>query len=93
MTMPDLSELDLARVRQILAKAGVRLGNISEMYHDTIARGYICGQFPTPGAAFTRGEPDQPHHQPGPTTDNDFHCSVAVATAATTAHVQQCFRS
>jgi serine/threonine-protein kinase len=57
LTMPDLSELDLARVRQILAKAGMRLGNISEMYHDTIARGYICGQFPSPGTPFTRGEP------------------------------------
>ena len=55
--MPDLSELDLVHVRQILQKAGMRLGNISTMYHDTIARGYICGQFPQPGDAFKRSEP------------------------------------
>ncbi len=57
VVMPDLSELDLVHVRQILEKAGMRLGNISTMYHDTIARGYICGQYPQPGDAFSRSEP------------------------------------
>ena len=57
VVMPDLSELDLIHVRQILQKAGMRLGNISTMYHDTIARGYVCGQFPQPDDAFSRSEP------------------------------------
>ncbi len=57
VVMPDLSELDLVRVREILQKAGMRLGNISTMYHDTVARGYICGQYPQPGDAFSRSEP------------------------------------
>lgn len=55
--MPDLSELDLAHVRQILQRAGLRLGNISMVYHDTIAKGYICGQYPLPGDSFSRSEP------------------------------------
>ncbi len=57
VVMPDLSELDLSKVRQVLQQAGMRLGNISTMYHDKIARGYICGQYPQPGDAFSRSEP------------------------------------
>ena len=55
--MRDLSDLDLVHARRILQKAGMRLGNISTIYHDTIARGYICGQYPQPGDMFNRSEP------------------------------------
>ncbi|HVF85704.1 MAG TPA: PASTA domain-containing protein, partial [Abditibacteriaceae bacterium] len=54
--MPDLSELTLPQVRQVLQRAGMRLGNISAMYHDTVARGYICGQYPSPGDSFSRSD-------------------------------------
>jgi serine/threonine protein kinase/beta-lactam-binding protein with PASTA domain len=56
VVMPDLSELTLEQVRQVLQRAGMRLGNISTMYNDTIARGYICGQYPAPGDSFSRSE-------------------------------------
>lgn len=54
--MPDLSELTLPQVRQVLQRAGMRLGNISAMYHEKVARGYICGQYPSPGDSFSRSD-------------------------------------
>lgn len=56
VVMPDLSELTLEQVRQVLQRAGMRLGNISTMYNDTVARGYIGGQYPAPGDSFSRSE-------------------------------------
>ena len=56
VVMPDLSELTLPQVRQVLQRAGMRLGNISAMYNDTVARGYICGQYPSPGDSFSRSD-------------------------------------
>lgn len=55
--MPDLTELDLGRARQILARSGVKIGQTSEQYHDAIPKGYICGQYPDAGDSFTRAEP------------------------------------
>jgi serine/threonine-protein kinase len=55
--MPDLSDLDLQRARQILSRAGMRIGNVTEIYHDRVARGYVAGQFPLAGEAFSRSEP------------------------------------
>ena len=59
VVMPDLIEpgLDLIQARRILQAAGMRLGNIATTYNDTIARGYICGQFPQSGDSFSRSEP------------------------------------
>ena len=55
--MPDLSDLDVQRARQILSRSGMKIGNVTEIYHDRVARGYICGQFPLAGEAFSRSEP------------------------------------
>ncbi|HEX8235095.1 MAG TPA: protein kinase [Abditibacteriaceae bacterium] len=57
ITMADLTELDLQRARQIIERGGMRIGNLATQYHDTIPRGYICGQFPEPGQSFQRNEP------------------------------------
>ncbi|HEX8550682.1 MAG TPA: PASTA domain-containing protein [Abditibacteriaceae bacterium] len=55
--MIDLTELDLARARQILARSGMKIGQINEQYHDTVPKGYICGQYPEPGESLTRADP------------------------------------
>jgi hypothetical protein len=57
ITMADLTELDLQRARQIIERGGMRIGNLATQYHDTIPKGYICGQFPEPGQSFQRNEP------------------------------------
>jgi hypothetical protein len=57
ITMADLTELDLQRARQIIERGGMRIGNLATQYHDTIPRGYICGQYPEPGQSFQRNEP------------------------------------
>ena len=55
--MYDFSEITLERARQIIVQHGMRLGQVAEQYHDKIAQGYICGQYPEPGEAFSRSEP------------------------------------
>ena len=55
--MPDLTELALGRARQILARGGMKIGQINNQYHDTVPRGYLCGQYPEPGESFTRADP------------------------------------
>jgi hypothetical protein len=57
ITMADLTELDLQRARQIIERGGMRIGNLATQYHDTIPKGYICGQYPEPGQSFQRNEP------------------------------------
>lgn len=57
MKMVDLTELDLSRARQILARSGVKIGQISYQYHDSVPKGYICGQYPEAGESFARSEP------------------------------------
>ena len=56
-TMPDFSEMSLPRAREIIQKAGMKLGAIADQYHDTIPKGYICGQYPEPGQSVSRSEP------------------------------------
>lgn len=55
--MYDFSELSLVRARQIIARDGMRLGLVSEQFHDRIPTGYVCGQYPPPGTPFRRSEP------------------------------------
>lgn len=55
--MFDFSEITLERARQIIVQHGMRLGQVAEQYHDKIAQGYICGQYPEPGQGFSRSEP------------------------------------
>jgi hypothetical protein len=57
ITMADLTELDLQRARQIIERGGMRIGNLATQYHDSIPKGYICGQYPEPGQSFQRNEP------------------------------------
>ncbi|HVF10262.1 MAG TPA: PASTA domain-containing protein [Abditibacteriaceae bacterium] len=57
LKMYDFSELSLERARRITARYGMRVGQVSEQYHDTVPKGYICGQYPEPGEAFRRSEP------------------------------------
>jgi len=56
-TMSDFAEMSLPRAREILGRAGMRLGQIANQYHDTIPKGYICGQYPEPGQSVRRSEP------------------------------------
>ncbi len=56
-TMPDLTELDLKRALQIIERGGMRVGATSSLYHDTIPKGYICGQYPEPLTPFRRTDP------------------------------------
>jgi serine/threonine-protein kinase len=55
--MPDLTELDLQRARQIISRGGMKLGQVSTQYHDTVPKGYVCSQYPEPGESFTRADP------------------------------------
>lgn len=55
--MYDFSELSLQRARQIITRDGMRLGMVTEQYHDRIPTGYVCGQYPEAGAPFRRSEP------------------------------------
>jgi len=55
--MVDFTELTLEQARQVLAKHGMRMGQVAEQYHDRVAKGGICGQFPEPGEMFRRSEP------------------------------------
>lgn len=55
--MVDFTELTLEQARQVLAKHGMRLGQVAEQYHDKVPKGGICGQFPEPGEMFRRSEP------------------------------------
>ena len=56
ISMPDFSDLNVTQVRQVLARSGIKLGNITEIYNERVAKGYVCGQFPSPGEAFSRSE-------------------------------------
>ena len=56
IAMPDFSDLNITQVRQVLARSGMKLGNITEIYNERVAKGYVCGQFPAPGEAFSRSE-------------------------------------
>jgi tRNA A-37 threonylcarbamoyl transferase component Bud32 len=55
--MVDFTELTLEQARQVLAKHGMRMGQVAEQYHDRVPKGGICGQFPEPGEMFRRSEP------------------------------------
>jgi serine/threonine-protein kinase len=55
--MVDFSELSLDQARAIIARHGMRLGQIAEQYHERVPKGFICGQFPEPGESFRRSEP------------------------------------
>jgi eukaryotic-like serine/threonine-protein kinase len=55
--MPDLAELDIKNAQRILEKAGLRIGNIASQFHDSIPRGYICGQYPEAGQSFRPNDP------------------------------------
>ena len=55
--MYDFSELSLKRAREIIRRDGMRLGMVTEQYHDRVPSGYVCGQFPEAGAPFRRSEP------------------------------------
>jgi serine/threonine-protein kinase len=55
--MYDFSELSLERAHDIIARHGMRLGQVAEQYHDAVPQGYICGQYPEPGQPFRRSEP------------------------------------
>jgi serine/threonine-protein kinase len=57
LKMYDFTELTLERARRIIARYGMRLGQVAEQYHQQIPKGYICGQYPEPGEAFRRSEP------------------------------------
>lgn len=54
--MLDYSELSLQRARQIMNRYGLRLGQVTSQYHDTVPSGYVCGQFPEAGQTFRRSE-------------------------------------
>ncbi len=55
--MYDFSELSLKRAREIIVRDGMRLGMVTEQYHDRVPAGYVCGQYPEAGAPFRRSEP------------------------------------
>ena len=55
--MYDFSELSLTRARQIISRDGMRLGQVTEQFHDSVPSGYICSQYPQAGAPFRRSEP------------------------------------
>ncbi len=57
VNMPDLTELGLQRAREIIERSGMRLGEVTDQYHDTVPRGYVCGQYPQPGQPFKRSDP------------------------------------
>jgi serine/threonine-protein kinase len=54
--MYDFKELSLKRAREIITRDGMRLGLVTEQYHDRIPAGYVAGQYPEPGAPFRRSE-------------------------------------
>lgn len=54
--MPDLTELDLQRARQIIERSGMKLGQVADQYHDTVPKGYIISQYPEAGQPFRRSE-------------------------------------
>ena len=53
----DFNELSLTRARQIITRDGMKLGQVTEQYHDRVPPGYICNQYPPPGTPFRRSEP------------------------------------
>jgi serine/threonine-protein kinase len=57
IAMPDFAELSLDQARTIISGHGMRLGQVSEQFHETAPKGYICGQYPEPGQPFRRSEP------------------------------------
>ena len=55
--MVDFSDLTLDQARAIIARHGLRLGQIAEQYHSRVPKGYVCGQYPETGETFRRSDP------------------------------------
>jgi serine/threonine-protein kinase len=70
--MYDFSELSLTRARQIISRDGMRLGQVTEQFHDSVPTGYICSQYPQPGAPFRRSEPINLTVSKGPAPRDDI---------------------
>ena len=72
ITLYDFSELSLTRARQIMARDGMRLGQVTEQFHDRVPAGYICNQFPAPSTPFRRSEPINLTVSKGPAPREDI---------------------
>ncbi len=72
ITLYDFSELSLSRARQIMARDGMRLGQVTEQYHDRVPAGYVCNQFPAPSTPFRRSEPINLTISKGPAPREDI---------------------
>lgn len=70
--MYDFSELSLTRARQIISRDGMRLGQVTEQFHDSVPTGYICSQYPQAGAPFRRSEPINLTVSKGPAPREDI---------------------
>lgn len=55
--MYDFRDLTLDLAKRIMQKHGLRLGQISNQYHDTVPKGSIISQFPEPTQYFHRYDP------------------------------------
>ncbi|MEO6907481.1 MAG: PASTA domain-containing protein [Abditibacteriaceae bacterium] len=55
--MYDFRDLTLDQTKRIMQKHGLRLGQISNQYDNTIPKGSIIAQSPTPGQYFHRYDP------------------------------------
>ncbi len=55
--MVDFSQLTLDQARSIILQHGMKMGSISEQFDEKSPRGAIIGQFPEPGASFSRSLP------------------------------------
>jgi eukaryotic-like serine/threonine-protein kinase len=77
ITMYDFSELSLKRAREIITRDGMRLGIVSEQFHDRIPSGYVCGQYPEPGAALRRSEPINLTVSKGPPPSSDVEDTLS----------------
>ncbi|MBI3920938.1 MAG: Stk1 family PASTA domain-containing Ser/Thr kinase [Armatimonadetes bacterium] len=48
--VPDVRDTTVAAAKRILSKAGLTLGNVLEVFHDTVQKGVVVRQSPSPGA-------------------------------------------
>ncbi len=57
ITMPNFGEMSLDQARKIINLTGMKLGQVTEQFHDKVPQGYICSQNPDPGEQVRRSDP------------------------------------
>lgn len=72
ITLYDFSELSLTRAREIMTRDGMRLGQVTEQFHDRVPSGYVCNQYPPAGTPFRRSEPINLVISKGPAPQGDI---------------------